>query len=1171
MKKVLLFLALTLCASIAVAGPAFAATAFQRVGAFNEAFPDGVAASHQHRIAVNDGSGDIYVTDAVNNQIAVFHPNGSGADALTTFGSGDVTDPFGITVDQSTGDVYVADDNDVVKYTSDGAPTPTFTKDNTFTSPGVTGALAFDQGNHQLLVADKATNTIRRYSTTGTAATTFDGSAGTGSPGAFTGVQDLAVDSTGDVIVIDSTGDPAQGTGTSRVERYGANGAWEATIGPVTQAATLAVRPDTDELVVSTNQDAAGQFQKAALRVFGPTGDPGVKVTLDDSALYSIITGVASDDGPTGQLFVATDNGPAFPSFGYVSVQVYTPFAADRPTVSAAAAQDVTAGRATLRGQVDANRLDTTYYFEYGTTTAYGRSLPSTRDASAGNGGEPRTVSRSAQDLAPGTTYHFRLVARNELGTSASADQTFATTGEAVADACPNAPIRAQQGSAGLKDCRAYEQVSPADKAGYPVAFGNGRFMPVPLAAASRSGDAAVFVSFGAFAGQTHSAGPLQYRAVRTAAGWVTRPASPASTVAEPDFLGGQGMSSWSTATPDLSTGVVFTNNQWSSQDHNTGVPTGNDIYTSTPERDVTALQSVAADGQALGNVLQPAFSVFNDGISDDGTHTVFSSASPATVDDDDANVTDVFERANGVTRRVSVFPEGSASSPACAGASLPYIEGGANGGRGQPESAISRDGSKIVFMTPDLSAGSNFVCPDPRRLWVRVNGTETREVTASRRTVPDPGGPRPAFFLGASKDGSKILFTSGDALLDGVAPGSGGVYQYNVDTDTLTLPLPGFDNLAAMSDDAQTLYYTYPVFGDDPLSGALGRLRDGQRTVLVPENVSASALNTFTNPDGSSVLFVTAADLGFNSGGRQQVYLVRGDEPLRCLSCTTGAPPTAGEAVISKGSASGFNDNGKYGSSLSDDGSRVVFQAPYALLPTDRNNRDDIYLWDNGKLSLVTPGTTADDAQLLGMSKDGRDIFFVTSQSLVPQDVDDGDADLYDARVDGGFALPDAGAAAPTCDGDDCQGARSGVPAVVAPGSTVPGRSDAAPVERPSFGVRSLSVAQRRAAARSGILTLSVTTNRAGTISAAATATLSKRRTTVAASKASPAKAGTAKVTLRLSSAARKALSRNGRLALRVELRFTGVSTPKVLTVTLAKAVARRATAPSTSSRKAR
>jgi hypothetical protein len=1163
MKKVLLFLALALCAPIAVAGPAFAATAFQRVGAFNEAFPDGVAASHQHRIAVNDGSGDIYVTDAVNNQVAVFHPNGSGADALTTFGSGDVTDPFGIAVDQSTGDVYVADDNDVVKYTSDGAPTPTFTKDNTFTSPGVTGALAFDQGNHQLLVADTATNTIRRYSTTGTAGTTFDGSAGTGSPGAFTGVQDLAVDSTGDVIVIDSNGDPAQGTGTSRVERYGANGAWEATVGAVTQAATLAARPDTDELIVSTNQDAAGQFQKAALRVFGPTGDPGVKVTLDDSALYSIITGVASDDGPTGQLFVATDNGPAFPSFGYVSVQVYTPFVADRPAVSIATAQDVIADRATLRGQVDPNRLDTTYYFEYGTTTAYGRSLPGTRDASVGNGEEPRAVSRSASELAPGTTYHFRVVAHNELGTSMSADQTFTTTGEAVADACPNAPIRAQQGSAGLKDCRAYEQVSPAEKAGYPVAYGNGHFMPLPMAAASRSGDTAVFVSFGAFAGQTHSAGPLQYRAVRTAAGWATKPAGPAPTVAEPDFLGGQGMSAWATATPDLSTGIVFTNNQWSSQDLNTGVPAGNDIYTSMPGRDETALQSTGSDGQALGDLVSPGFVVSTVGISADGAHTVFVTASPGVVDDTDNGLTDVFEHVNGVTRRVSVFPEGSASSPACAGASLPFIEGGGSGGRGQPESALSGDGSKIVFMTPDLS-GATSPCPDPRRLWVRINGTETREVSASRRTVPDPGGPRPAVFVGASKDGSKILFNSYDALLDGAVPGTGGIYQYDVDTDQLTLPLPDVATLAAMSDDAQTLYYTQPS------DGALGRLRNGQRTVVVPgANVFSSS--TLTNPDGSSVLFVTAADLGFNSGGRQQVYLVRGDEPLRCLSCTTGAPPTAGEAVISEGSAGGFNDNGKYGSSLSDDGSRVVFQTPYALLPTDRNNRDDIYLWNNGKLSLVTPGTTADEAQLLGMSKDGRDIFFVTSQSLVPQDDDDGDADLYDARVDGGFALPDAGAAAPTCDGDDCQGARSGVPAVVAPGSAVPGRPDAAPVARPSFGVRMISIAQRRAAARSGILMLSVTTNRAGTINAAATATLSKRRTTVASTKVSPTKAGTAKVALRLSSAARKALSRSGRLALRVELRFTGVSIPKALKVTLAKAVARRATAPSTSSRKAR
>ena len=43
-----------------------------------------------------------------------------------------------------------------------------------------------------------------------------------------------------------------------------------------------------------------------------------------------------------------------------------------------------------------------------------------------------------------------------------------------AADACANAAVRAQTGSTGLPDCRAYEMVSPPYKEGFPV-------MPGPI------------------------------------------------------------------------------------------------------------------------------------------------------------------------------------------------------------------------------------------------------------------------------------------------------------------------------------------------------------------------------------------------------------------------------------------------------------------------------------------------------------------------------------------------------------------------------------------------------------------------------------------------------------------------------------------------------------------
>jgi predicted lipoprotein with Yx(FWY)xxD motif len=69
---------------------------------------------------------------------------------------------------------------------------------------------------------------------------------------------------------------------------------------------------------------------------------------------------------------------------------------------------------------------DTTYHFEYGTSTAYGSSVP-VPDADAG-AGLATPVSQQISGLAPNTTYHYRLVSNNSVeGTGTSADRTFST------------------------------------------------------------------------------------------------------------------------------------------------------------------------------------------------------------------------------------------------------------------------------------------------------------------------------------------------------------------------------------------------------------------------------------------------------------------------------------------------------------------------------------------------------------------------------------------------------------------------------------------------------------------------------------------------------------------------------------------------------------------------
>jgi predicted lipoprotein with Yx(FWY)xxD motif len=91
-----------------------------------------------------------------------------------------------------------------------------------------------------------------------------------------------------------------------------------------------------------------------------------------------------------------------------------------------AGAANQTASGFELTGTVYDYGGTTTYHFEYGTTTAYGSSVPMP-DADAGSA-LANQVSQQIGGLAPGTTYHYRLVSNNSVeGTGFSADRTFTT------------------------------------------------------------------------------------------------------------------------------------------------------------------------------------------------------------------------------------------------------------------------------------------------------------------------------------------------------------------------------------------------------------------------------------------------------------------------------------------------------------------------------------------------------------------------------------------------------------------------------------------------------------------------------------------------------------------------------------------------------------------------
>jgi hypothetical protein len=97
---------------------------------------------------------------------------------------------------------------------------------------------------------------------------------------------------------------------------------------------------------------------------------------------------------------------------------------AAKATVTTRGASAVTFSSARLNGSVDANRTPTTYYFQYGTTIAFGTN---TAAAPAGRRRNPVRVSTDVGGLAPATRYFYRIVAHNASGTTLGKRRSFKT------------------------------------------------------------------------------------------------------------------------------------------------------------------------------------------------------------------------------------------------------------------------------------------------------------------------------------------------------------------------------------------------------------------------------------------------------------------------------------------------------------------------------------------------------------------------------------------------------------------------------------------------------------------------------------------------------------------------------------------------------------------------
>ncbi len=90
------------------------------------------------------------------------------------------------------------------------------------------------------------------------------------------------------------------------------------------------------------------------------------------------------------------------------------------PSVATGGVSHAQATSATLLGAINPRGTATTYFFQYGPTTAYGKQ---TAPASLPAGSVRVKVGQVATGLLPG--YHYRLVASNEKGPKAGPDRTY--------------------------------------------------------------------------------------------------------------------------------------------------------------------------------------------------------------------------------------------------------------------------------------------------------------------------------------------------------------------------------------------------------------------------------------------------------------------------------------------------------------------------------------------------------------------------------------------------------------------------------------------------------------------------------------------------------------------------------------------------------------------------
>jgi hypothetical protein len=366
-----------------------------------------------------DDKGQIWVVDQGPEWIEVFKPTGGSAIRRMEFDGSLVNRPCAIALDDSNGDIYLAQNGNpsIFRVTAASGYSPASAKGIGGFGPG-SHKLAVNSSTNRLYeVRSTESGRIRAFNTvTGALVEEF----GVGG-GAYTGV---AVDEATDTLYVSNNT-------TKRIQVFKPVVVPDATTGPQIGNSTVSGSVGLAGLIPPTGEVTECKFEYGAgasppfSYPNSKACSPAVPYAVDQpSVTAELTTGITNETTYHYRLAAKNANGE-----GKGEDLLFTPHWVDFLKTEPATAIQRT--EATLNGSFEGTGLETSYKFEYGPTApAYGSETPlENKGVTAG----PTPLSANVSGLTAGTTYNFRVYAEDSTGVSKAENLTF-TTAAAVKD-----------------------------------------------------------------------------------------------------------------------------------------------------------------------------------------------------------------------------------------------------------------------------------------------------------------------------------------------------------------------------------------------------------------------------------------------------------------------------------------------------------------------------------------------------------------------------------------------------------------------------------------------------------------------------------------------------------------------------------------------------------------